>query len=238
MNERTAPLHERIRAEVETRILSGEWAPGHRIPFEHEFTAQYACSRMTVSKALSELADAGLIERRRKAGSFVRRPQGQSAVIEIHDVASEVESLGRAYRYTLLSRRRRRATAQDRERLTLAPGATLIALRCRHDADGRPFCLEDRLISLDAALDAASESFAADPPGAWLLARIPWTSAEHRIRAESAGPAAAALGLGPAAPCLVVERRTFAGETPVTQVILTYPGAAHELIARFSPRRD
>ena len=124
MNERAAPLHERIRAEVEARILSGDWPPGHRIPFEHEFTTQYACSRMTVSKALSELADAGLIERRRKAGSFVRRPQGQSAVIEIHDVASEVESLGRAYGYALLSRRRRRTTAQDRERvLSPIPGS-------------------------------------------------------------------------------------------------------------------
>ena len=232
------PLHERIRAEVEARILSGDWPPGHRIPFEHEFTAQYACSRMTVSKALCELADAGLIERRRKAGSFVRRPQGQSAVIEIHDVASEVEGLGRAYGYALLSRKARRASAQDRERLALAPGAAVVALRCRHDADGQPFCLEDRLISLDAAPDAASESFAADPPGAWLLARIPWTSAEHRIRAERAGAAAAALGLGPPTPCLVIERRTFAGETPVTQVILTYPGAAHELIARISPGRD
>jgi GntR family histidine utilization transcriptional repressor len=36
--------------------------------------ARYRCSRMTVSKALSELAQADLIERRRKAGTFVRRP--------------------------------------------------------------------------------------------------------------------------------------------------------------------
>ena len=47
------------------RILSGEWPPGHRIPFEHELTARYGCSRMTVSKALGELVEAGLIERRR-----------------------------------------------------------------------------------------------------------------------------------------------------------------------------
>ena len=232
---RAAPLHDRIRDEVEARILSGEWPPGHRIPFEHEFTAQFACSRMTVSKALTELADAGLIERRRKAGSFVSRPHGQTAVIEIHDDASEVANLGPAYRYTLLARTQRRATPRDRERIALAPAAPLIALRCRHDAVGRPFCLEDRLISLDAAPDAAAESFATAPPGAWLLARIPWTAAEHRIRAEGAGAAAAELGLTSTAPCLVVERRTFAGDAPVTQVTLTYPGAAHELIARFSP---
>ena len=232
MNE---PLHSRIRADVEARIVSGEWPPGHRIPYEHELTALYGCSRMTVSKALGELGRAGLIERRRKAGSFVRRPLAQSAVLEIHDVAAEIASLGAAYSYKLLSRTRRRATVRDRERLAVPQGAPLLALISRHDADGRPFCLEDRLIHLEAAPEAAEESFADEPPGAWLIARIPWTAAEHRIRATNAEAAGGALDLPASAPCLVIERRTFLGDLAVTQVILTYPGAAHELVARFSP---
>ncbi len=60
-------LYKQIRLDIERRILTGEWPPGHRIPFEHELMARYRCSRMTVSKALSELAQADLIERRRKA---------------------------------------------------------------------------------------------------------------------------------------------------------------------------
>ena len=68
-------LYKQIRLDIERRILTGEWPPGHRIPFEHELMARYGCSRMTVSKALSELAQADLIERRRRAGTFVRRPQ-------------------------------------------------------------------------------------------------------------------------------------------------------------------
>jgi GntR family histidine utilization transcriptional repressor len=43
---------------------------------------------MTVNKALSQLAKAGLIERRRRSGSFVRRPRSQAAVLEIHDIAT------------------------------------------------------------------------------------------------------------------------------------------------------
>jgi GntR family histidine utilization transcriptional repressor len=156
-------------------------------------------------------------------------------VLEIHDVAAEVASLGAAYGYKLLSRSRRRATATDRERLAVPQGAPLLALGCRHDADGRPFCLENRLIHLEAAPEAAEESFASEPPGAWLIARIPWTAAEHRIRATGADAAAAALDLPVSTPCLVIERRTFLGELAVTHVTLTYPGAAHELVARFSP---
>ena len=63
------PLHLRIQNDVERSILSGEWPPGHRIPFEHELTVQYGCSRMTVNKALTDLVKRGLIERRRKAGT-------------------------------------------------------------------------------------------------------------------------------------------------------------------------
>ena len=52
--------------------------------------ARYGCSRMTVSKALSELAQADLIERRRKASTFVRRPTFLSAVLKIADIRAEI----------------------------------------------------------------------------------------------------------------------------------------------------
>ena len=74
-------LYKQIRLDIERRILTGEWPPGHRIPFEHQLMTRYGCSRMTVSKALSELAQADLIERRRRAGTFVRRPKFLSAVL-------------------------------------------------------------------------------------------------------------------------------------------------------------
>jgi GntR family transcriptional regulator, histidine utilization repressor len=74
-------LGARIRHDIEQHILTGNWPPGYRIPFEHELMAEYDCARMTVSKALVALAESGMIERRRRAGSFVRRPQNQSAVL-------------------------------------------------------------------------------------------------------------------------------------------------------------
>src|SRR5260370_24344157 len=103
-------LYKQIRLDIERRILTGEWPPGHRIPFEHQLMARYGCSRMTVSKALSELAQADLIERRRRAGSFVRRPQHLSAVLKISDMRAEITALGRNYGYQLVHCTRRAAT--------------------------------------------------------------------------------------------------------------------------------
>jgi GntR family histidine utilization transcriptional repressor len=229
-------LYQRIFGDIRARILSGEWPPGYRIPFEHELTVEYGCSRMTVNKALSQLAKAGLIERRRRLGSFVRRPQLQSAILEIHDVKAEVDALGLPYRYELVVRRRRRASSADLERLALPSSGMVLELACRHFAGERPFCLEDRLISLSAVPEAAEEAFSVVAPGPWLISRVPWSAAEHTIRAIGADrESAAALGVAEGTACLVIERKTWSAEQPITHVRLTYAGDSHALVARFAP---
>lgn len=229
-------LHQRILSDISERILSGAWAPGHRIPFEHELSAQYDCSRMTVNKALSQLAKAGLIERRRRSGSFVRRPQSQAAVLEIHDIRIEVEALGLPYRYERAVRHIRRGSTEDRDLLGLDAAGPVLALECRHFAGARPFAHEARLINLAAVAAAADEAFLDTAPGPWLIGCVPWSAAEHRIRAVAADThIAAALDIEAGAPCLVVERRTWSAERPVTQVRFTYAAESHMLVARFTP---
>jgi len=227
-------LYKQIRLDIERRILTGEWPPGHRIPFEHELMAHYDCSRMTVSKALSELAQADLIERRRRAGTFVRRPKFLSAVLTIPDIRAEITALGRKYGYELIRRALRAANATDRERLGVRKTGKVVAIACRHSADDVPFAIEDRLIDLDAVPEAATADFAVEPPGTWLLHHVPWTEAEHSISAIAADDAAAdALDIAVGAPCLVIERHTWRSARPLTAVRLIYPGESHKLIARF-----
>lgn len=233
---RDITLHQRIVNDIEGRIVSGDWPPGHRIPFELELTKEYDCSRMTVNKALTQLAKAGLIERRKKSGSFVTQPQAQSAVLEIHDIAAEVKSLNLAYSFSVARRAKRKADADDNRRLELQPGSSVVEVVCIHHAGGRPFCLEERLISLATVPEAEEADFSTVPPGSWLISQIPWSSAEHRIHAVAAGSEAATLlDIARNTACLVVERRTWSNVGPVTHVRFTYPGDKHALVARFTP---
>jgi GntR family histidine utilization transcriptional repressor len=191
---------------------------------------------MTVNKAMSELARTGLIERRRRSGSFVKRPQSQAAVLEIHDIRTEVEALGLPYRYERVSRTARWAAVRD-EGEGFPEGTRLVELVCRHFAGAEPFCLEERTISLAAVPEAADESFEEIAPGPWLLSRVPWNAAEHKIRAMAADEQVAKmLGLARHSPCLVVQRRTWSADQPVTNVRLTYAGETHSLVARFAPQ--
>lgn len=229
-------LHHKILSEAQNKILSGEWAVGTRIPVEHELMKQYKCSRMTVSKVLTQLTHAGLIERKRKAGSFVRRPSSQSAVMHIADIKTEVAALGLPYRFELLHREKRRGSPEELGRFETRGGLQLVELVCRHFAGSQPFCIEHRLINLQAVPDAVDEPFVDEAPGAWLLRRVPWMLAEHRIRAvTSARSTLTQLKLKPGTACLVVERITRSKFNVITFVTLTYPGKLHELVASFTP---
>lgn len=218
----------RIRHDIEARIHSGEWKPGHRIPFEHELVVTYGCSRATVSKALGGLAKDGLIERRRKAGSFVAHPQVHSAVLEVPDLAQVIAARGEEYRWQLSGRRQADSTGDVPLPALLVEGV--------HHGGGEPFALERRLIALAAVPDAAQESFADQAPGTWLLHHVPWTAARHRIRAVEANAAEAkALGLRPRGACLELDRTTWRAGQIVTHVRQLFRGDRYDLVAEFRP---
>jgi GntR family histidine utilization transcriptional repressor len=233
---KVAALYQRIRNDLEAKIMSGAWAPGHRVPFEHELMETYSCSRMTVNKVLSALADAGLVVRRRRAGSFVSRPRVQSAILQIPDLKAEVEKRGERYLYRLIDQHKRTASLPDRARLGVGGRAAVLALRCRHEAEGQPFAIEDRLINLQAVPDALNQDFSITPPNTWLVGHVPWTEAEHRITACNADQAVAAdLAIDEGAACLAIERRTWRNGEPITAVRIIHPGHLYDLIARFTP---
>lgn len=232
----SAPLHQRIRGDIEGRIRSGDWTPGHRVPFETELMAQYGCARMTVNKAMAALVEAGLIVRRKRAGSFVARPKVHAPVLNIPDIQSAIVARGDAYAFRLLARRTRAPHRDTAEEVELAAGGRLLELEGVHDAAARPFALERRLVSLKAAPDMTDADFTVEPPGAWLLEHVAWTEAESRISAINADlDVARILALDPGAACLVVDRRTRRGPDHVTRVRQIFPGEAYDLVARFGP---
>jgi GntR family histidine utilization transcriptional repressor len=232
------PLHQRMRSDIAGRILSGEWPPGHRIPFEYELMSEFKCSRATVSKVLADLASNGMIQRRRRVGSFVAHPQSRSVVVEIADVKKEVAALGLPYRFDILARALGCSEQIDGALRGACENDPMLWINCCHYAGHQPFCLEERLINLRAVPEALQEEFKDSSPGAWLMSRVPWTAAEHRIMSAGASATAAAiLKVRTGAACLVVDRRTWIAERTITFVRLTYPGNLHGLTARFAPPR-
>lgn len=235
----TLPLHERIRSEIEAAILSGALRPGARLPTEQELQRDYGCARMTVNKALSALAAAGLIDRRKRAGSFVARPKVHSMVLDVPDLEQEVVQRGQRYRFDLMQRIVKQPGVGDAEEIQLAGSGDLLLIEGVHFADDAPLAFEARLISLTAVPEIAGQAFDGASPGAWLLRHVPWTEAETRIAAVPADrDIAARLHLPPGSACLFVERRTWRADEGITLVRQHFVGSAYDLIARFGSARN
>ena len=230
-------MHTKILNDIKKKIVSGEWRPGHKIPYELTLAKNYSVSRMTANKVLTELTRQGFLERRRRLGTLVCLPNAQSAVLQIYDIESEVKDLKLDYSYELIERSIHKPKKRELAAFQADLGDTqLLELSCLHYADDAPFCFEERLINLAAVPSAATTNFKVETPSKWLLKTVPWSSAVHTISARGADTELAKrLAIKPGAACLVVERRTENEGKPVTFARLTYPGDRHEMVARFKP---
>jgi GntR family transcriptional regulator len=69
------PLYTRIQEYIADLILSGKLKPESKIQSEREFSEDLGVSRMTVRKALTELVNEGLLERKHGSGTYVAKPK-------------------------------------------------------------------------------------------------------------------------------------------------------------------
>jgi GntR family transcriptional regulator len=69
------PLYARIQEYIADLILSGKLAPEAKIQSERDYSEDLGVSRMTVRKALTELVNEGLLERRHGSGTYVAKPR-------------------------------------------------------------------------------------------------------------------------------------------------------------------
>ncbi|NRG17466.1 UTRA domain-containing protein [Rhizobiales bacterium] len=233
--ENGEPLYKRIKADILAQVRSGKLRPGTTIPGEVELAEGYGCARMTVNRAIRELAGEGVLERRKRAGTRVAPFSGHSALLDIPRIDQEISKLGCKVGYRLIRRREEPARGDIARALEVAEGAPVLAIVCLHLADGTPFQLEKRWISLAAAPGARGEPFERQGPNQWLLDNVPWSSVEHEVAAIAAEAAdARALGLSPGAPVLQITRVTRDGARAITLARLLHPGESYRLQARAS----
>ena len=215
-----------VKEDLLTRITGGEWAPDGLLPNEVDLAAHYGCARATVNRAMRELAEEGLIERRRKAGTRVRAVPIRQARFSIPIVRQEIEEAGATYGYELLSHDVTKAPDWLATRLKLADQAPVLHLTCLHRADGDPYQYEDRWINLTALPQAAKADFSTTGPNEWLVSTVPYSNAEISFSAETAdADLAQHLGCDTGAALFTTERATWWQEDAITFVRLSFrPG--------------
>ena len=129
----------RIRSLILSRIQDGSWPSGYKIPSEAEIMAQFSASRMTVHRAIKELAAEGHLYRQRGRGTFVARKVPRSQLLVITDIADEISGRGGSYFCELQAPGPRAPDAADQSissvrrgpEISPAPPSSILKTACR-----------------------------------------------------------------------------------------------------------
>ena len=205
-----------IRDVMMDRIRTRHYAPGALIPNETDLAAEFGCARATVNRALQELAAAGFLERRRKAGTRVVAEPRRKATLEIPLIRAAIEDLGAAYSFRLLTREVAPPPPEVRAALRLEEGARLLHVVTLHLPDAVPHMVEDRWVVLATVPAIEAADLTRDNPNEWLVRNAPYSEGTMRCRAALAGAMAGHLGCTARDAVLVVERATWLDGAPIT----------------------
>jgi GntR family transcriptional regulator, histidine utilization repressor len=219
------PGWEGVRAEVLRRIRARDWPPGALIPGEEALAEEFGVARATVNRALTALAEAGVIERKKRAGTRVAELPVRRARLEIPVIRLDVLGRGLAYDFKLLADRLAPAPIPVSARLGLPEATPMRYIETLHLAGGRPFVLETRWLN-PAVLPDRPPDFASVSVNEWLVTHVSLVSGDIAFVAEPASAREAeVMGVAPGAALLVAERTTHGIEGPVTLVRLAHaPG--------------
>ena len=229
------PIYQQIKAIIRQRIASGEWPAGQKLPSENDLVVALDVSRMTINRALRELTQEGLIKRVHGLGSFVAEGPRHASLIELQDIAHEIEQAGGRHRANVLKLQPTNATAAVAAQMEVAAGTPLYHLHTVHIQDDVPLQLESRYVNPEIIPDFIEQDFTAITSTAYLLEQFKPDEMEHRVRAIMPDSnTRRLLGMDSAEPCLELTRRTWKQNQVVTYVVLTYPGDRYDLGARYA----
>lgn len=225
-----APLYARLKSFVRSRVETGEWTTGQRVPSENELVEMLGVSRMTANRALRELAAEGLVVRVRGKGSFVAARKRSSQFQSVPNIADEIRERGGAHLSAVIVLQAETCGPELADQLDLGLGGTAFHSIIVHSEDDLPMQIEDRFVNPASAPDYLAQDFGATTPNAYLSAVAPIVRAEQQIEAITATPwECKLLAIARTEPCLLVRRRTFSQTGLVSAVRLVYPGSRYRL---------
>ncbi|HKQ76417.1 MAG TPA: GntR family transcriptional regulator [Blastocatellia bacterium] len=229
---KSIPLYYQLENILREKIMSGAFASGARLPTESELIRQYGVGRITVRHALAALVKDGLIERRRRRGTFVterktkrRAFEGRSDLTASLDeiIAAEADRT-----FKVIEMIRVEADPQEAELLGLGPGEPLYRVKRLGLREGKPYNL-----TLDYLPAEIGEKIIIDELGIGSLLQTLETklglklkSATQRITATMADAyLAKLLDVRVGSPMLSIERAVYSGDDLPVAFSQTLSGA-------------
>jgi GntR family transcriptional regulator len=207
MSQGQPARYEQIAAYLADLVANAD--PGDRLPSEAELCEHFGVSRMTARQAVQLVANQGLIDRRRGAGTFVRARPVLRDLGSPLSFSGSMKARGMTAASETLEWGEVAPDEDERAALGLGEGSTAYVLERLRLADGTPMALERVVMPTELALSlkegfqdgSLHEEFRR-------IGHIP-TEAHAEVSARKAGKRERdLLGLSPSG-IIISERRTI-----------------------------
>jgi GntR family transcriptional regulator len=207
------PLYQQVHDLLVARIVAGDWKPGDVLPPEPSLARSFKVSQGTVRKALAALEQRNLVVRRQGKGTYVATHTPQRALFHFFHLVGD-DGARALPSHRLLGVATGPAAAGEQRALALRAGAAVTRLK-RLRLLGERVAIVER-IAVPRALFARLHEAPGDLPNELYrhyetVYGVAVARAVERLKAVAATPAEArALGLGPGAPLLEIDRVAYA----------------------------
>lgn len=177
------PLYRQIKQLIIRKIDAGLWKPGDRIPTELRLVDELNASRMTVNRALRELTQEGVLQRRQGSGTYVSPARLETGLLEIRNIAEVIEARGNVHSSHLLALTQEEPPAVILSQMQGREGDLYFHSLALHFENGAPLQLEDRYVNPVLVPEFLEQDFTQQTTGGYLLNNIPYSHVDHKITA-------------------------------------------------------
>jgi len=233
----SSPLYERVKLHVLKLIETEKWAENRRLPSESELVKTCKASRMTVNRALRELAAEGHVERVAGVGTFAAEAKVGSHPLDIRNIAEEIKARGHTHSCRVIDLTEIRANPEVAIQFSVMMGSRVFHSQILHFESGIPIQFEDRYVLPEFAPEYASIDFSKIMTNEYLLkisSRI--EKAEQKLTSEvPSAEIASALDIDGNEHCLILTRRTWVAGRVVTYSHLFHPTSRFQFESTYTP---
>ncbi len=188
-------LHTKIRDRLAQQIKDNVYREGETLPSDDELAEHFGVSRPTVRRAIQELVDTGILEKKPYRGTVVCPPKiEQRFTTMLRSFNEEILASGRIPRTTVLTARPEQATTELASRMRLVKGDPLFKLVRLRYADSCPNVLVSSYIPLALYPDITEVDFTSESLYAYFKAcGRPVVHARRQLEVKKASSSTAAL---------------------------------------------
>jgi len=149
MHASSASLYHSLGHIIRSKIQSGEWAVGERIPSERELMGIFNVSRATVRLAIENLEKEGILYRERGKGTFVAPPKIEQGVLRLLEFSDVIKHNGLRPQSKMLGKSRIDPPPNVQKILALAPSEQIVWLQRLLLVNEAPMLIETSYFSAE-----------------------------------------------------------------------------------------